>query len=358
MSLEEKIKWLPHLPGVYLMKDSYGQIIYIGKSKNLKNRVSSYFQKGNHTPRVERMLNHLKDFDYIITDTEFEALMLECQLIKAYQPLYNRLLKNTEKYIYLVVNINKNPFEFQWSYERGADGNLYFGPFTNRGLAERVIQGLKDFYRIDCTNHGHSSPCLNYSIGKCIGICFHDEAKKIYKEIVWKIVALFQGKNKMVLNEISSAMKEASEQFQFERAAKLRDLLNGLKTLLKKEKVIEFAEKNKYIVVAENIKENTFKFFFIYRNQILYRQKLSFFEEWVTHISTMKENIMTCYERVTVKNGLEKEELDEAQIIFSYLQSGHCTYRELPEHVIKNEEKLIKAIEKFLKEVTDDSVEK
>lgn len=150
MDLKEKIKKLPSSPGVYLMKDSLNSVIYVGKSKNLKSRVASYFQNSkSHTPKILKLVKNLRDFDYILTDTEFEAFMLECKLIKQ---MKNEYVKN--------------------------DGNLYFGPYTSKNTIERGIQGIKECCKIFCSNNFQkASCCLNYSLGLCLGMCLGSTKK-------------------------------------------------------------------------------------------------------------------------------------------------------------------------------------
>lgn len=145
MNTADKAKQLPSSPGVYLMKDSSGSIIYVGKSKNLKNRVQSYFQNSkNHTKKVEKLVHHLKDFDFIVTDTEFEAFLLECKLIKEYRPFYNKMMKNPEWYTYIRIHMEKG-MELSSQMNKN-DHYQYFGPYTSKSTAEKALQGLKDFF--------------------------------------------------------------------------------------------------------------------------------------------------------------------------------------------------------------------
>src|SRR5690606_2592294 len=140
--------------GVYLMKNSSGDIIYVGKSKSLKNRVSSYFQNSkNHPPKIERLVKTLKDFDYLLTDTEFEAFMLECKLIKKLQPMYNRQMKNISSYTFIEINIDKKDMNIRAvNSPNEKHSTIYFGPYTSRNTVERAIQGIKEFCKIDCNS--------------------------------------------------------------------------------------------------------------------------------------------------------------------------------------------------------------
>jgi excinuclease ABC subunit C len=178
MDSKEKVKKLPSCPGVYLMKDSLGSVIYVGKSKNLKNRVGSYFQESkSHSPKVVKLVKNIKDFDHIITDTEFEAFLLENKLIKEIMPIYNKLLKSPKSYSYIKISTNEKYPLIEISDESDKnDGNLYFGPYTNRNTAERGLQGIKEYCRISCTgSFQKASACLNYSLAyvlECVWILF------------------------------------------------------------------------------------------------------------------------------------------------------------------------------------------
>ena len=207
LDIKEKIKNLPASPGVYLMKDSLQSIIYVGKSKNLKSRMGSYFiNSKSHSPKVVKLVKNLKDFYYILTDTEFEAFMLECKLIREIKPIYNRMMKNTLSYTY--IKINSDFSNIQASNESiKDDGNLYFGPYTNKSTVERALKGIKECYIIMCSgNYKKTSPCLNYSLGTCIGLCFDPLAKEEYKNILGEIVKLLSGSDISILRKIDQAL--------------------------------------------------------------------------------------------------------------------------------------------------------
>ncbi len=255
MKPKEKAKQLPSTPGVYLMKDSHGSIIYVGKSKNLKNRVSSYFQHSSqHSNKVVKLVHHLKDFDIIHTDTEFEAFMLECKLIKEIQPLYNRLMKNPRSYTYIKIKMDKSCHRIELANEIvEGDHHLYFGPFTSKGITEKAIQGLKEMYKLECNQSTSSNrPCLNYSIGLCMGMCFDSTALEQYHQTINRAIGLLEGTDQSILEEMERMMVVASDEFDFEGAAKIRDRIETLQSLLKKEKIIRFTEENKNIVMVES----------------------------------------------------------------------------------------------------------
>jgi excinuclease ABC subunit C len=352
MNLKEKVKNLPKTPGVYLMKDSSGSIIYVGKSKSLKNRVSSYFQSTkSHSPKVIKLMQNMKDFDYVLLDTEFEAFMLECKLIKDLKPSYNRIMKSPLSYTYMRIKINENYPSIDFTNERVEDdGHLYFGPYTNKNTVERAIQGIKESCKLLCSSPSRSnSTCLNYSLGLCMGMCLGDSAKAQYLEAIERIKGLFAGSDKTVLEEMEKTMQTAAEKFDFETAAKYRDYITAINSLLNKEKVIEFAMENKIIAMFEYLGENIIKFFLINGNKVLLSNSynINFLE-----ISELKDTILNCLHDAGSNHSLEigREEIDEVQIIYSYLKSSNCRYIIIPDHWLtsKNTPALDEALYKLL----------
>lgn len=358
MNLKEKAKNLPSSPGVYLMKSSLGTIIYVGKSKNLKNRVLSYFQSSNtHTRKVEKLVKNINDFEYIQTDTEFEAFMLECKLIKKLQPEFNRMMKNPRSYAYIVIRMDHEyPTLELTNIFNEHDSNLYFGPYTNKKTAEKAIQGLKEFFRIDCSNPSNrKTACLNYSLNLCIGMCLGKSVAKQYNISINRIISLLSGTDKSILKEIESEMEIASENFDFEKAAKYRDYLEAINSILKKEKVIKFTKANKNIVIIEKLYNNRIKLFLIKGNKVLFREKYTLDGSTVDQIAMlMKTNMEILFQRNSRGSFQEinKDEIDEAQIIYSYLKASTCTYKTIPNTWLssKNQEKIEKTIIDLLKQ--------
>lgn len=319
------------------MKDTLDNIIYVGKSKNLKNRVQSYFYKSkSHSPKVEKLIKNLKSFEYILTDTEFEAFMLECKLIKELKPMYNRMMKSPLSYTYIRIQNNLEYYKIEItidSYEN--DGNLYFGPYTNKNTVEKAVQGIKDFYKINCTNPSKKGKvCLNYSLGLCIGMCLGGSKMEHYNVIISKIIDLINGTNKIILEEMEQQMLSASEKFDFETAAKIRDYISAISILINKEKIIKFTELNQYIIMLEHLNNCTIKLFLIRRNKILYSNKYTFEK---TNIKQVKEminvDISTYFKDVSQSSQkkINKYEIDEAEIIYSYLKCSSCNYIVIPE---------------------------
>ncbi|MDF2883268.1 MAG: putative endonuclease [Clostridiaceae bacterium] len=332
MDIKEKIKTLPSSPGVYLMRDSLGNIIYVGKSKNLKNRVSSYFQKSKtKPPKVVKLVKNLKDFEYILTDTEFEAFLLECKLIQELKPTYNRQMKNPNSYTYIKIKKDEKYSAIEISSEINInDGNIYFGPYTNKNTASRGIDVIREYFKVPCcSNFRKSSSCLNYSMGLCIGMCKDDDGKQKYIDNLDKIIKLLQGKDKSVIFEMQQKMFSCSKGFDFENAAKYRDYIKSVKYLISRNKVVKFAKENKNIVLIEYLNPDTFKFFLIRGNEILYSEKYVV-ENFHQLKITLKSYILLCFKDRTVEKtkNIEKATIDESQIIYSYLKnkSNNCKY--------------------------------
>lgn len=338
MDLKEKVRNLPNTPGVYLMKDSLDNIIYVGKSKNLKSRVGSYFVNSKaHSPKILKLVRNLKDFDFILTDTEFEAFMLECKLIKEIKPRYNKLMKSSKSYTYIKISINEEYPEIEISNESNLeDGNLYFGPYTSKGIVTRGIQSIKEHYKILCSNPSRKgSSCLNYSLGLCMGICLKNTSiKEKYLSVINKLINLLRVSDKTILEELESVMVNASENFDFEKAAKYRDYISQVNYLVNSLKIIEFTEENRNIALIERLQDDLIKFFLIKGNKVLFSEKYSL-SDLVCLQSILKSNILLYFNNEIQKKPISvgKEEFDESQIIYSYIKSksSNCNHIIIPD---------------------------
>lgn len=336
MNLKEKIKKLPSSPGVYLMKDSLNSVIYVGKSKKLKNRVKSYFQNSkSHSSKIVKLVKNLKDFEYILTDTEFEALMLECKLIKEIKPIYNKLMKNPKSYSYIKVKINEKYPDIELASESSKDDdNIYLGPYTNKNTVERALQGIKECCKILCNNTSQKAyGCLNYSLGLCIGMCLDKTPSQQYSSIFEKILNLLNGTDKSILEEMEYTMNTASENFDFENAAKYRDYISAVKYLLSNMKVVDFIKENKNIALLEYLDDDNFKFFLIKGNELLFSEKYTIKNFSSKQLkSILKTKILFYFNDEILKDSIEirKEKLDESQIIYNYLKnksiSSYCKH--------------------------------
>lgn len=242
MGFEEKLKKVPLLPGVYIMKSQEGEVIYVGKSKALKNRLGQYFKKTGHVGKVGAMVANIADFEYIVTTTETEALVLECNLIKKYKPHYNILLKDNKQYPYIKISVRDEFPKMSLARRTFKDGAKYYGPFT-AGVARQTMDVIYKTFRLpDCKRVfpkeiGRGRPCLNYHIGKCVAPCTGKFSKKDYDVLIKEVCDFLDGKTSDIIKRLHKEMYEASEALEFERAADLRDKINRLKELFEKQNI-------------------------------------------------------------------------------------------------------------------------
>ncbi|URT69047.1 GIY-YIG nuclease family protein [Cytobacillus firmus] len=321
------------------MKDSQGQILYVGKAKNLKNRVQSYFRaSNNHSPKIKKLVKHLRDFDYILTDTEFEAFMLECQLIKNIKPLYNRMMKSPQSFIYISISLSGNHRKIDITFNPiENDGKVYFGPFTSRRNVERALRGLKDCFKLNCSNpNGTNSTCLNYSLGSCLGRCLGGPAEQQYNVILERFIGFLKGTDMSILEDMNQMMLNASEAFNFEAASAYRDHIQAVSSLLKKEKVIEFTEENHNIAAIERLTDSVIKLFLIKRTEILFSHSFAAAHSMEEIIKT---NILAYFKKdeANATEDISRHEIDAAHIIYRYLHSGSCSYLIIPESWLESE---------------------
>lgn len=242
--LRKKAMQLPLTPGVYLMKNSSSEIIYVGKAKALKNRVSQYFgSEHNHTVKVRKMVENVDDFDVILTDSEFEALVLECSLIKQHSPKYNILLKDDKGYSYIKVT----PGKWRNIYavlQREDDGAKYIGPYMSSFAARNTVDEAKKIFRLPQCNKvfprdfGKNRPCLNFFIGQCSGVCSGKVPFSQYNEAVEDALAFIKEGGTAALADLQKRMEDAAENLEFEKAARLRDRIAAIKRLGGKQKVM------------------------------------------------------------------------------------------------------------------------
>lgn len=243
--LKQRVLSLPRQPGVYIMKNKEGQVIYVGKAKALKNRVSQYFQnEARHSPKTLKLVQNIADFDIIVCETEFEALVLENSMIKKYKPKYNILLKDDKGYPYIKVTTSKPFPEFSIVSKPQPNAERYFGPYTSRGAAKQAIDTvnetlkLKSCRRIFPRDIGKDRPCLNFHLGRCIAPCSGKISQEYYSQLVSEAVSLLEGNFKTLSDSIETQMNEAAETLQFERAAILRDRLRAVAKMGERQKVV------------------------------------------------------------------------------------------------------------------------
>lgn len=338
------------------MKDSLDTIIYVGKSKNLRNRVGSYFVNSkSHSSKVIKLVKNLKDFDYILTDTEFEALLLECKLIKEIKPIYNRQMKSPKSYCYIKINMDGKYPSFEVCNELDdSNEKLYFGPYTNKNTVEKALYGIKEHSKILCTNSSKkASGCLKYSMDLCIGMCIARLSRQYYLALVERIIKLINGIDLTILEEMEQKMNIAAENFDFEGAAKYRDYIKAIKHLISTAKIIEFIEGNKNIALVEFLDNKEIKFFLIRYNKLIFSEKYKLSEFNINEIKCkIKNNIISNFEDALKEMiNIGKDEIDEVHIIYNYLKSneGVCKYIAIPEQWINDTDDLSigKAVDKL-----------
>ncbi|MEI3101548.1 MAG: excinuclease ABC subunit UvrC [Oscillospiraceae bacterium] len=245
-TLREKANNLPLLPGVYIMLDEKNQVIYVGKAKKLKNRVSSYFH-GEHLPKVQAMVDKVADFNVIVAGSEFEALVLENSLIKRHKPHYNILLKDDKGYPFIRMDLREEYPSMSLSNRALKDGARYFGPFGGRSQSRNVISTIsKALLLPDCSRKfprdiGKERPCLNYHMGTCLGWCLKDSDAEDYRRRARQAAQILEGKGGELMEELRAQMEQAAEELRFEKAAELRDRMRAVENLSNRQRVIATA---------------------------------------------------------------------------------------------------------------------
>ena len=233
--LKRKLDLLPAKPGVYLMKDNAENIIYVGKAKVLKNRVRSYFT-GSHDQKTQKLVSKIKDFEYILTSSEVEALLLECNLIKKYNPQYNIMLKDDKTYPYLLITSEKHP-RIVVTRKINKKAGKYFGPYPNATAAREAARLLNRLLPLRKCNQIPSKSCLYYHIGQCLAPCINQIHPEEYLDTVEKASVFLRGNQKNVLAWLEERMDKAAESLQFEAAREYRDLINDLKKISEKQNI-------------------------------------------------------------------------------------------------------------------------
>lgn len=254
-NLEEELKKLPAKPGVYIMHDKQDTIIYVGKAVVLKNRVRQYFQSGNrHTPKIRKMVSQIAYFEYIITDSEMEALVLECNLIKEHRPKYNTMLKDDKGYPYIKVTVNEAFPRVFIARQMKRDKAKYFGPYTS-SVKENLelihkIYGIRTCNRNLPQDIGKERPCLNYQIGKCPAPCQGYISEEEYRERIRQVIAFLEGHYGDVIRYLEEKMRQAAAELEFEQAASIRDTIQSVKRMSEKQKINSTSEQEDRDIIA------------------------------------------------------------------------------------------------------------
>ena len=274
-NIEEELKKLPNKPGVYIMHDKDDNIIYVGKAVSLKNRVRQYFRKNKKTKRIENMVSLVNYFEYIVTDNEAEALILECNLIKKNMPKFNVLLKDDKTYPYIKINVRADYPEVYITRRIINDGSKYFGPYANAGAAKEMVDFIKDKFKIrQCKNFKYKDrPCLNYHIKKCFAPCMGYISKEEYRKNIDEVIALLEGKTDKIKRSLMEEIKQASDSMQYEKAAYLRDKKLAIEAITEKQKVSNISENDIDVIgIARNDFKICVEIFFIRKSKMQGRE--------------------------------------------------------------------------------------
>lgn len=283
--ISEELKKLPQKPGVYIMKDNHGQVIYVGKTISLKNRVRQYFQASNQksNSKVKALAERIDEFEYIITDNEVEALILEANLIKKHQPTYNILLKDDKQYPYIKITVKeKYPRVFK-TREIKKDGAKYYGPYPSGKAVNDILEMIRKTYPLRTCKlrlNGEKvleRPCLNYHIGRCIGPCQGNIDVEDYRKIVDDIRMFLEGREDGIIKKLMQSMKEASMKLDFEKAAEYRDQIKAIETLKEEQKATQVAGKDQDVIgLAKGQTDACVQIFFVRQGKIVGREHFMF----------------------------------------------------------------------------------
>ena len=254
--LYEKARTLPLLPGVYIIRDKNDEIIYIGKAKKLKNRVSQYFKENaDHLPKVQKMVDNAFSFDVIVTNSEFEALTLECSQIKQHSPKYNILLKDDKGYNF--IKISKEPFPRITAEFQVLDDSKYLGPYMSSFAVREMVATAQEIFRLPTCNRvfprdfGKECPCLNYHIKKCMGVCRGKISRQDYNQIIDSAVHFLKQDTDKITDILQKNMEEAAENLEFEKAALIRDQITAIQKLSAGQNVVNSSlQSHDFIAIA------------------------------------------------------------------------------------------------------------
>jgi excinuclease ABC subunit C len=352
MILEEKLKNLPDSPGVYLMKDEIDNIIYVGKAISLRNRVRQYFQSSkNHLPKVRAMVANIRDFEYIITDSELEALILECNLIKKHRPKYNVLLKDDKSYPYIVVTTEEDYPRIKLTRKVAKDKNLYYGPYSSTKVVRDTIEVIRKLFPIRTCKKNLNNikkgdrPCLYYYINQCQGPCLGNISKEEYRKVINDVCKFLDGKYEDIIKELREQMNEAAEELNFEKAASIRDKILSVEKVMETQKIVSVDMLDQDVIaIALGELESIVQMFFIRNGKLMGSEQFVLDTENDNDIkeilgSFIKQFYLTA--SFIPKEILLQHEIDEAKVIERWLTSrrGNRVYVKVPRR--GNKKKLV-----------------
>lgn len=349
-SIEEELAKLPDSPGVYIMHNSRDEIIYVGKALSLRHRVRQYFQK-SHDEGIKkaRMVQQIAWFEYIVTDTEMEALVLECNLIKEHRPKYNTMLRDDKTYPYIKVTLGEPYPRVLFSRQMKKDGSRYFGPFTSAGAVKDTIDLIRKVCHIrSCSRKfpdslGKGRPCLNYHIDQCPGVCTGKVSEEEYEANVREALEFLNGHYQPILSVLEEKMARAAEELEFEKAAEYRDLLGSVKACAEKQKVTNAQERDDkdIIALAQKDEDAVIQIFFIRGGKLIGREHFFMnvrMEEEAEEV--LRQFLQQFYSNtpfvpreVYLQMPLAEQEIIEEWLTF---KKGHRVYLKVPQKGMKN----------------------
>lgn len=350
--IEEELKKLPKQPGVYIMHDAEDTILYVGKAINLYNRVRSYFRPNiGRGPQIDKMVRLIDHFEYIVTDSELEALVLENNLIKEHSPKYNTLLKDDKTYPYIKVTMGEEYPRVVFSREMKKDRSRYFGPYTSAVAVKDTIELINKLYQLRTCNKrfprdfGADRPCLNHHIGKCMAPCQGTVSKEQYAQQLDKAMDFLNGNYHGIIRELEEKMTEASENLEFEEAIRYRELLQSVRTVAQKQKITAYDGEDKDIIaMAREDEDAVVQVFFVRDGKLIGREHF-----YMTHVSDIdKAEILQSFVKqfysgtpFIPKELMLQEEIEEKEIIEAWLSQrrGGRVYLRVPK--IGTKEKLV-----------------
>lgn len=350
--IQEELKKLPNCPGVYIMHDEADNIIYVGKAINLHNRVRSYFRKNiGRGPQIDKMVSLISRFEYIVTDSELEALVLENNLIKEYSPKYNTMLKDDKTYPYIKVTLGEAYPRVLFSRQMKKDKSRYFGPYTSAAAVKDTIDLINKLYQLRTCNKnlpkecGNSRACLNYHIKQCLAPCQGNISQEEYQGQVKKALDFLNGSYQDTLKELSAKMQEASENLEFEEAIRYRDLYNSVRQIASRQKITDSDGEDKDIIaLAVDDKDAVVQVFFIRGGKLIGREHF-----YMTHVSgTPRAQILLDFVKqfyagtpYIPRELMLQEEIEDVEIIEQWLSGrrGGRVYVKVPK--IGSKEKLV-----------------
>ena len=342
--VKEELKKLPNKPGVYIMHDANDTIMYVGKAINLHNRVRSYFRSNiGRGPQIDRMVAQIARFEYIVTDSELEALVLENNLIKEHCPRYNTLLKDDKTYPYIKVTVSEDYPRVLFSRLMKKDRSRYFGPFTSAAAVKDTIDLINKLYGLRTCNRnlprdiGLERPCLNYHMKQCCGPCTGEVTKEQYRERVDKALEFLGGNYGVIIKELEQKMHDASEELDFEAAARYRDLLGSVKVVAQKQKMTDSSMEDKDIIaIASDDKDAVVQVFFVRDGRLIGREHF-----YMTHVSEnpqaeiLQDFVKQFYAGTPFipRTLMLPEKIEDMEIIEKWLtnRKGSRVYIEVPE---------------------------